>query len=337
MSSTNIRPKHVDRTFAPDIGIRTLPPVEGSMPSNSPKPTIAVMSFGEMGTGIATLLKKYSYQVVTNLDGRSAKTKARVEALGVKCLPLTELVAEASLFLSVVPPAEAHELAETIARAFQESKLPSRELTYLDLNAMSPDLSRRIGQTITSAGMSFLDGALLGFPPRELENNAWFQPAMLLAGPKPTAGSSPWSEELLGILNIRHVGHDFGAASGLKTCFSAIYKGQSAVAIQAYTTAESLGVLPALREHMTEYFPTSTPIIESSIFNAQRKAYRWIKEMDEIEDTFAKEGGWDRDLFHGVSKVFGVVAEKTELRRENKEDVGDITAEICAGLRRKSI
>ncbi|TVY26786.1 hypothetical protein LHYA1_G004389 [Lachnellula hyalina] len=322
MSSTNIRPKHVDRTFAPGIGIRTLPLVE-SIPSNPPRSTIAIMSFGEMGTGIATLLKKYSYPVVTNLDGRSAKTKARVEALGVKCLPLTELVAEASLFLSLLPPAEAHRLAETVARAFQESKPSSRELTYLDLNAI--------------AGMSFLDGALLGFPPRELENNAWFQPAMLLAGPKPKVGPGPWSEELLSILNIRHVGGDFGAASGLKTCFSAIHKGQSAVAIQAYTTAENLGVLPALRKHMTEYFPTSTPIIESSIFNAQRKAYRWIKEMDEIEDTFAREGGWDRDLFHGVSKVFGVVAEKTDLRSENKEDVGDITTEICAGLRRKSI
>jgi len=202
---------------------------------------------------------------------------------------------------------------------------------------MSLDLSRQIAQTITSASMTFLDGALLGHPPRELENNSWFLPAMLLAGPKPKVGLGPWTEELFSILNIRHVGDDFGAASGLKTCFSAIYKGQSAVAIQAYTTAESLGVLPALREHMTEYFPTTTPIIESSIFNAQRKAYRWIKEMDEIENTFAKEGVWNRDLFHGVSKVFGVVAENTALREENKEDVGEITKEIYAGLRRKSI
>jgi 3-hydroxyisobutyrate dehydrogenase-like beta-hydroxyacid dehydrogenase len=295
------------------------------------------MSFGEMGTGIATLLSKYSYPIVTNLDGRSAKTKARVEGLGVKCLPLAQLVEEASLFLSVLPPAEAHEQAKTVARAFQESKPSGRELTFLDLNAMSPDLSRQIDQTITSAGMTFLDGALLGHPPRELENDSWFLPAMLLAGPKPKVGSGPWSEELFTLLNIRHVGDDFGAASGLKTCFSAIYKGQSAVAIQAYTTAENLGVLPALREHMAEYFPTTTPIIESSIFNAQRKAYRWVKEMDEIEDTFAKEGGWNRDLFHGVSKVFGVVAEKTELREANKEDVGDITKGICAGLRRKSI
>jgi len=76
------------------------------------------MSFGKMGTGIATLLSKYSYSVVTNLDGRGEKTKARVERLGVKCLPLPQLVEEASLFLSVLPPAEAHNLAKTVARSF---------------------------------------------------------------------------------------------------------------------------------------------------------------------------------------------------------------------------
>jgi 3-hydroxyisobutyrate dehydrogenase-like beta-hydroxyacid dehydrogenase len=282
------------------------------------------------------LLKKYSYPVVTNLDGRSAKTKARVEGLGVKCLTLPQLVEESTVFLSVLPPTEAHDLAKTVAKAFQESN-PDREITYIDLNAMSPNLSRQIARTITSSGIDFLDGALLGFPPKELGNNSWFLPAMLLSGPKPNTNSGPWTTELLNLLNIRHVGADFGAASGLKTCFSAIYKGQAAVAIQAYTTAQNLGVLPALREHMNEYFPTSTPIIESSLHNALRKTYSWIKEMDEIEETFATEGGWERDIFRGASGVFKVMAQKTELDRESRGDVEDITKEICVGLRRKSV
>jgi 3-hydroxyisobutyrate dehydrogenase-like beta-hydroxyacid dehydrogenase len=336
MSSSGVPPKYVDRTFAPGIGIRTLPPVESRIAPGIKKPIIAIMSFGEMGSGIATLLKKYSYLVVTNLDGRSAKTKARVEGLGVKCLPLPQLVKEASIFFSVLPPAEAHRLAKTVAKAFKEST-PGNKLTYIDLNAMSPDLSRQIAETVTSSGMSFMDGALLGFPPKEREDNSWFLPAMLLSGPAPNTDSGPWTSELLTLLNMRHVGADFGAASGLKTCFSAIYKGQAAVAIQAYTTAQNLGVLPALREHMNEYFPTSTPIIESGLHNAQRKAYRWIKEMDEIEETFAKEGGWDRDIFRGASGVFKVMAQKTDLERDNRDDVEDITKEICVGLRRKSV
>ncbi|TVY82920.1 putative 28.5 kDa protein in 7S RNA 5'region [Lachnellula suecica] len=293
MSSAVVPSKHVDRTFAPGTGIRTLPPAEASIPSGSRKPTIAIISLGEMGSGIATLLRKYSYPIVTNLDGRSAKTRARVEGLGVEILPLPQIMEEASMFLSVVPPAEAHGLAKTVAKAYQDesnANPPGGKLTYVDLNAMSPELARRISKTITGAGMDFLDGALLGFPPKEFENNSWFLPAMLLAGPKPNTDSGPWTEELLTILNVRHVGDDYGGASGLKACFSGIAKGQAAVGIQAYTTAESLGVLPALREHMMEYLPSITPVIESSMFNAQRKAYRWIKEMDEIEETFAKEG-----------------------------------------------
>lgn len=160
---------------------------------------------------------------------------------------------------------------------------------------------------------------------------------MLVSDSRPQAGSGPWTRELLYILNIRHIGNEFGAASGLKSCFSAIYKGQAAVAIQSYTTAESLGALPVLREYMFEYFPTIGLIIESSIYNAQWKSYRWSKEMDEIEETFANEGEWDRDLFSGVSNVFKVVAQETELDVEMKEDVGDITQEICAGMRRRSI
>lgn len=34
------------------------------------KPTIAIISIGEMGLGVARLLKAHGYRVVTNLEGR---------------------------------------------------------------------------------------------------------------------------------------------------------------------------------------------------------------------------------------------------------------------------
>jgi hypothetical protein len=91
-------------------------------------------------------------------------------------------------------------------------------------------------------------------------------------------------------------------------CFGAIYKSEAAIGLQAYITAQAIGVLPALRSHMAEYFPSTTLILESSLISSQRKAYRWIKEMEEIEETFEKEGGWSRGIFQNVSNVFRVLS-----------------------------
>jgi 3-hydroxyisobutyrate dehydrogenase-like beta-hydroxyacid dehydrogenase len=206
----------------------------------------------------------------------------------------------------------------------------------MDLNAISPALSREIAKVVNTAGMTFIDGAILGFPPRELDDGSWFRPAITTSGPQLSLLKAPWTEEIISLLNLRHVGDDVGAASGLKMCFGAIYKGQAAIGFQAYTTAQTMGVLPALRSHMAEYFPSTTPILESSLIGSQRKAYRWIKEMEEIEETFEKEGGWSRGLFQNVSNVFRVVAQQTDLGRNAKLDVESVMGEVSTALRRRN-
>lgn len=330
-------PGKVDTTFGSGVGTSLLPPIDANV-SRAQMPVIAILSLGEMGMGIAALLFKFNYRVVTNLDGRSSKTKARAEAIGVEDLPLAQVLEVTTIFLSIVPPVEALPLAQRTAAAFQSLRPKKTKLTYLDLNAISPDLTRHVADVITAVGIRFIDGAIIGFPPRELDDKTWFRPAITTSGPQLADVGGQFAEQLISLLNIRHVGGEIGAASGLKMCFGAIYKGHAAVATQAYTTAKNLGVLAELRRHMAEYFPTTTPIIESSLIGSQRKAYRWIKEMEEIEDTFAKEGGWSRELFLGVANVFRVVAQKTNLREESKADVEDIAGEICQGLRRvKSI
>lgn len=322
-----------DDTFARGVGISVLPPKETHL--TAPKPTIAIVSIGEMGAGIAKLLSTFQYPVVTNLDGRSAKTRAIAESIGLKVQPLSDIISAASVFLSIVPPAEALAVAQNVTAQFQLLPSHERRPTYIDLNAISPHLARQISQIVENSGMTFIDGAIIGFPPRELDDKSWFRPAITLSGPRLSELESSWTQQLISLLNIRHVGCDVGAASGLKMCFGAIYKGHAAIATQAYATAQNLGVLPALRTHLEEYFPTSRPIIESSIMGSQRKAYRWIKEMEEIEDTFAKEGGWSRDLFHGVADVFRMVAFDTDLQKDSKSDVESITREICVSLKRR--
>jgi hypothetical protein len=127
------------------------------------KPTIAIMSFGEMGMGIATLLLKYSYSVITNLDGRRKNTKARAQSVGVKDFPLKKTLEEATIMLSIVPPAEAYSLAKLTATAMQAVTKQTRKLVYMDLNAVSPDLSREIAEVVNTAGMTFIDGVLSSY------------------------------------------------------------------------------------------------------------------------------------------------------------------------------
>src|SRR5438132_13907425 len=75
--------------------------------------TIAVIAMGEMGSGVARRLVERGARVLTSLTGRSAASAKRAHAAGVIATDDAGLVAEAEIFLSVVPPASA---AGTAAR-----------------------------------------------------------------------------------------------------------------------------------------------------------------------------------------------------------------------------
>lgn len=315
-----------DKTFF-GVGTSLLPPIDDGS-STKHQPTIAIMSFGEMGAGIASLLTRYSYPVITNLEGRSEKTLKRAESLNVKVLPFAEMLEAASIFLSIVPPAEALPLAKKVADAYISSSRSGTPLQYVDLNAISPDLCKQIEGTVAPSQITFIDGAIIGFPPRMLEDQTWFRPSITIAGPEL---SEPWTTQLQSLLNFRQVGSTVGDASGLKMCFGAIYKGHAAIFIQAYTTAHRMGVLGPLRQHLAEYFPSVATIHESSMNGSQRKAYRWIKEMEEIQLTFEHYGGWGPELFTGVADVFRTVSQ-TNLEKHNRNTVEEITDVICQPL-----
>ncbi|ETS76567.1 hypothetical protein PFICI_11954 [Pestalotiopsis fici W106-1] len=315
-----------DRTFV-GVGTSPLPSLDDES-STTQKPTIAIMSFGEMGAGIASLLTLYSYPVITNLDGRSEKTWERAKSLNVKVLPFAEMLEAASIFLSIVPPAEALPLAKKVANVYASSSPLATPLQYVDMNAISPDLCKEIDSIIAPSRITFIDGAIIGFPPKMLQDQTWFRPSITIAGPEL---AEPWTSELKSLLNFRHVGSAVGDASGLKMCFGAIYKGHAAIFIQAYTTAHQMGVLEPLRKHMAEYFPSVIAIHESSLNGSQRKAYRWIKEMEEIRMTFQSYGGWGPEVFTGVADVFRTVSQ-TDLEKQSQNSVGEITEIICQSL-----
>ena len=143
--------------------------------------------------------------------------------------------------------------------------------------------------------------------------------------------------ELETILNVNHIAPDIGSASGLKMCFASLTKGLTALAIQSFTTANSLGVLPELQSHLKAYSPKTGELTARGVIGMQKKAYRWVDEMKEIADTFDQDGDFagssHHRIFEGISDVYKMVDQKTDLGDKPADDVTGVVEQIHMGLK----
>jgi len=261
-----------------------------------------------------------------------------------------ELARQSDIIFSVVPPRDAVETAQRIIDALPGAGRPGdKPLYFADLNAVAPSTTKRIAALFArdAASVRFVDGSIIGGPPSlrpaadEGGEAKWYRPLVPTSGPHDLS-AFPGLEETL---NGRHISADVGAASGLKMCFASMSKGYSAIATQAFTTAHQLGVLADLRWALGEMAPARVRQTEASLTGMPPKAYRWVREMEEISATFAEEGGFEPDLFRGVAGVFRAVTEDTVLGREKvgkrtrgttAEDVAAAVAEGLAAKRKKT-
>ncbi|PSR80814.1 6-phosphogluconate dehydrogenase [Coniella lustricola] len=301
--------------------------------------TIGILSIGDMGMGIAKLLVAKNFSVATNCAGRRYALKdtlERVKAAQVADLATdTALVKQCDVILSVVPPRDAEATAQRIidALALVTRADASRPLYFVDLNAVAPSTIKRIQRKIEAAEIPavLVDGSILGGPPHlvpvaaddkdttthTVTQGDWNVPSLPTSGPTDLASvPGGYGAALTSALNMRHISPAIGAASGLKMCFASLSKGYSAIAVQSFTTAERLGVLPALRDAMAEIVPGRVAQTERALTGMPPKAYRWVAEMEEIATTHREEGGFEADLFKGAAGVFRAVAEDSVLGAE---------------------
>ncbi|KAJ4990391.1 6-phosphogluconate dehydrogenase [Stagonosporopsis vannaccii] len=285
-----------------------------------PHATVAVLSIGQMGLGIATLLLAHDFRVITNVSDRSVATQERARSAGIEQLDSDiNLVAQADYVLSIVPPKDAPATAHRIIAALkhQDVRRNKKEpLWFLDLNAGSPDSATERYSLFAREvpTVKFIDGGIIGGPPRAKEDSIWSRPGIPLSGPHSLA-SAPIAGTLLAeTLNSRPLGARIGSASGLKACFAALSKGFTALAIQSYTTASALDVLPDLRFYLDQYNPTARQRAEKGIPECTGKAYRWIEEMHQIGQTFAEQGGFGESarVFREIAGVYQGLADLVE-------------------------
>jgi hypothetical protein len=291
----------------------------------SPLATVGILSIGQMGLGIAKLLVAHNYNVITNVGNRSEATQQRARDAQLELVTTdVELVAKCDYILSIVPPKDAVATAARVIDALNSTPLPRSSpspLYYLDLNAISPSTVLTISEAFICSPqkVTFIDGGIIGGPPAPNAADAslpWTRPGVPLSGPHPLHEAPLSGAQLALTLNSKYVGPKIGSASGLKCCFAALSKGMTALAIQSFSTAASLDVLPHLQSYLEKYNPKAKEAAERGIVGCPQKAYRWIEEMNQIGQCFEEDGGWDQQaqVFRQIAGVYEKLAQVVENR-----------------------
>ena len=198
-----------------------------------------------------------------------------------------------------------------------------------------------MAEGFASTSIRFIDGGIIGGAPKKHGDGTWTKPSLVVSGPHRLDEAPLSGHHLAGILNLKHIADTIGPASGLKMCFASMTKGLTAIAIQAFTTAYKIGVFEHLQSHLSEYSFRTGDLAAKGLVNMPPKAYRWVDEMREIARTFQDEGGFQMGMFEGVSEVYRVVAEETDLGKEKTENrrlgktAEDVARTMVEGMQKK--
>ena len=288
--------------------------------------TVGIISPGDMGSGIGEKLAKNGARVVVALDARSDRTKELAAAAGLEDVGSVErLVQEAEYVLSVMVPSEAVGAAERVAQALQATGAAP---IYADLNAISPGTTKRVGEIVEEAGARFVDGGIIGGPPRGSVN-----PRIYLSGKN--APDLAVLEEYGLLLPI--IGEEIGQASGLKMCYASMTKGFQALGTELLVAAQLLGLDKHLREEMEDSQPALRGWLAKSTLGMPPKAHRWIGEMEEIAQTFEEVGLTPRMLL-GAADMYRWIAttgpgHETPENRDKSRDVDGLMAALADSLK----
>lgn len=281
-------------------------------------PRVGIMSAGDMGSGFGSVLHAQGIEVFTCLAGRSDFTRLRATEAGfTDCPDLERLVSSVDLFLSVLVPSEATQLAKDVAAAMKRTGATP---AYADLNAIAPNTVLEIEGIIRDAGAAFIDGGIIGGPPRE-----GYSPHIAVSGPD--VGLIEVLRDRA--LDIRVTGPKVGQASGLKMVYAASTKGTTALWTELLTAARAMGLYDAL---MAQYGEGNVVFKsqQRSIPGMPNRARRWVGEMEEIAKTFA-DLGMTPNILQGAADMYALVGE-TPLADLTSRDPNPALEEVLDAL-----
>jgi 3-hydroxyisobutyrate dehydrogenase-like beta-hydroxyacid dehydrogenase len=289
---------------------------------------VGLMTPGDMGQAVAMQIKARGFTVCTALDKRSERSRALAREAGLTDLgTIQRLVAECDVVLSVMNPGAAVDFAREAAEALRAT---GRRILIADCNAIAPDTVHEIAGLIEKAGGRFLDGGIIGGPPRgKVKTNLY------VSGP----GAADL-EQLAGPqLNVNVVSERIADASALKMCYGALNKGTQALWLEILMAAQRLGVDELLEKQLRQSRADLLDRMLDQYPKMPPKAYRWVPEMLEISKTLGSAGITPK-VFQGAAEIYRFVAD-TPLGKEtpesrDKERSGKDVVQALAEQRRSS-
>ena len=206
------------------------------------------------------------------------------------------LVDDASVVLSIVPPADAAALA---ARFAPRLAVAAHAPIFVDCNAISVTTVTGIAQRFADVGVRFVDAGIIGGPPKGDDAGPTFYCCGTAAG------------ELKGLsaygLDVSLVDGAIGAASALKLSYAGITKGLTAIATAMILAADRAGAGPALRAELAASQPQLLARFTRALPEMYPKAYRWVEEMHAISEFIGKDFA-ESAIFEGAAGLYERIA-----------------------------
>jgi 3-hydroxyisobutyrate dehydrogenase-like beta-hydroxyacid dehydrogenase len=238
--------------------------------------TIGLLHPGDMGAVVGACARTAGQRVLWASAGRGAETRQRAVAAGLEDAgTVAVLVAASDVVLSICPPHAALDLAREVA-GLRFAGL------FVDGNAVAPATAREIGAVVERGGATFVDGGLIGPPPRTAGSTRFY-----LSGREAKRAVALFEGSALEAITVNDVP---GAASALKMAYAAVTKGTSALLMGVRALAASEGVDDALLAEWRRSQPDLPKRSEAAARDNARKAWRFVGEMDEIAATFEAAG-----------------------------------------------
>jgi 3-hydroxyisobutyrate dehydrogenase-like beta-hydroxyacid dehydrogenase len=267
--------------------------------------TIAVVATGDMGHAVGRALIEHGHRAVTCLAGRSARSRGLAEKAGIEELPSLEAVArEADIFLSILPPSNAVDLARDMAAAMTKAgKAP----VYVDCNAISPETAAEVGAIVEAAGASFIDAGIIGLAPGKATPRFY------------VSGDDTAPMEALDGCGFEVIAMPGGGCQGsaIKMCYAGLTKGTWALYAVVLLAAERLGVRPMLMQEFRDSQSAEVKRMEARLPFVPADAGRWTGEMEEIAKCF-RDAGVPGDFHEGAAEIYRILA-RTPYASETRE------------------
>ena len=291
--------------------------------------TVAVVGTGDMGSAVGGALVRAGYRVVTAGDGRGELSRRLAAEAGIEDLgSLEAAVAEASLVLSIVPPAVAPTFAAEVVGAMRASQAHP---VFADCNAVAPATVRAIARAIEPTGAQFVDVGIVGRGPGVGRERTRFY----VSG-EPRAAVLDLACEEIGFIDL---GEEVGTASAMKMAYSALNKGTDALLAVVLLAAERLGVREPLMHELEFSQIEALERMQARVPFLGSTAKRFAPEMAEIARTY-ESVGVTPDFHRGAEWLYALFAttpfaNETRATQPKQRSLDEALAVLTAALERE--